>query len=360
MRFAFNDEQSMFRDAIHGALQQEAPSAKVREWTEAQDLSPFNEFVNSFGLSGLGFSEELGGQGGGAIELAILFEELGLTAAPSGEILAGNSGALSFAAQLSGGLSHFSKVLAGEAVVALCTNAGLLPSKCRDITADGNFLTGSVKLVLNAPVSDYLLVLVQENSSTGLWLISASEAGVAITPRKLLDRTRLYGDVYIDRVPANKLGVISAEGIARAEARLALCVAAETLGLCKKMLDMTVDYAKQREQFGVKIGSFQAVKHACAEMVVEIEAAYSGIYYTAWAIDSDETDADLHAWVVKSFCADMGVHVAESALKLHGAIGYTWEYDLHYYYKRAKSNRELFGSPKAYREKIAERLSLAS
>src|SRR5690606_1544264 len=130
----------------------------------------------------------------------------------------------------------------------------------------------------------------------------------------------------------------------------------DSLGLCKKLLNMTVDYAKQREQFGVKIGSFQAVKHACAEMVVEIEAAYSGIYYTAWTIDNNSNDADLHAWIVKSFSTEMGVHVAESALILHGAIGYTWEYDLHYYYKRAKSNLELFGSANRYRERIASLL----
>lgn len=356
MRFAFNDEQTMFQDAIHGALQQEASNDKVRAWTEAQDLSPFNKFANGFGLMGLGFAEESGGQGGGAIELAILFEEIGLTAAPSGAILAGNCAALSFAAQLPEGLSHFAKVLSGESSLALCSHAGRLPTS--NLSAEGDKLSGSVELVLNAPEADQLLVLITENAGLALWLVDSSASGVSIKPRKLIDRTRHYGDVSLTNVRGTNLGVITQAAADRAIARLALSIAAETLGLCKKMLDMTVDYAKQREQFGVKIGSFQAVKHACAEIVVDIEAAYSGIYYTAWAIDNNEADADLHAWIVKAFCADMGFRIAESALKLHGAIGYTWEYDLHYYYKRAKSNLELFGSPKQYREKIAKKLPL--
>ncbi|MBR9909247.1 MAG: acyl-CoA/acyl-ACP dehydrogenase [Gammaproteobacteria bacterium] len=358
MRFALNDEQTMFQDAIHGALQQEASNDKVRAWTEAEDLSPFNEFVSGYGLMGLGFAEELGGQGGGAIELAILFEELGRTAAPSGAILAGNCAALGFAAQLPDGLTHFTQVLAGEASLALCSHAGRLANKANTISANGDSLSGSVELVLNAPEAEQLLVPVADHNSIALWLVDSSAHGVTIKPRKLIDRTRHYGDVSFERVTATQLGVISQAQAASAMARLALAIAAETLGLCKKMLDMTVDYAKQREQFGVKIGSFQAVKHACAEMVVDIEAAYSGIYYTAWAIDNNEADADLHAWIVKAFCADMGIQIAESALKLHGAIGYTWEYDLHYFYKRAKSNLELFGSPKQYREKIAQQLPL--
>lgn len=358
MRFAFNDEQQMFKDAIHGALQQEASIDKVRAWTEAQNLTPFNEFVSGFGLMGLGFAEDQGGQGGGAIELAILFEELGRTAAPSGAILAGNCAALGFAAQLPDGLTAFESVLSGKSNIALCVHAGRMPDQLGTIRVTSDKLNGTVELVLNAPDVDQLLIPVRETEGIGLWLLESNSPGVTIKARNLIDRTRHYGDITFENAAATKLGIISNQGAQRATARLALAIAAETLGMCKKMLDMTVDYAKQREQFGVKIGSFQAVKHACAEMVVDIEAAYSGIYYTAWAIDNNESEADLHAWIVKAFCADMGIRIAEGALKLHGAIGYTWEYDLHYYYKRAKSNLELFGSPKHYREKIAQQLPL--
>src|SRR5690606_39311408 len=135
--------------------------------------------------------------------------------------------------------------------------------------------------------ADQLLVPVAEENGIGLWLLNSNSTGLTIKTRRLIDRTRHYGDITFNSVAATKLGAVSRAGAHRATARLALAIAAESLGLCKKLLNMTVDYAKQREQFGVKIGSFQAVKHACAEMVVEIEAAYSGIYYTAWAIDNN-------------------------------------------------------------------------
>lgn len=359
MHFSFNDEQQMFQDAIRGALKQEASSDKVRAWTDAQDLSPFNSFASGFGLMGLGFPEETGGQGGGAIELAMLLEELGKTAAPSGAILAGNCAALGFASYIPGGLAAFENVLTGKSSITLCIHAGRMPDKPCDVSVVSERLSGKVELILNATDVDLLLVPVQENDGVGLWLLDRTAPGVEIKARKLIDRTRHYGDITFHEAQATKLGTISSVNVQRATARLALAISAESLGLAKKMLDMTIAYVKEREQFGVKIGSFQAVKHACAEMMVEIEAAYSGIYYAGWAIDNNIDDANLHAWVVKAFCAEMGVHIAESALKLHGAIGYTWEYDLHYYYKRAKSNFELYGSPKQYREKIALHLSLA-
>jgi alkylation response protein AidB-like acyl-CoA dehydrogenase len=124
------------------------------------------------------------------------------------------------------------------------------------------------------------------------------------------------------------------------------------------MLDLTVEYARDRRQFGVPIGSFQAVKHAAAQMLVDVEASRSAAYFAAWSVQTGDSEAPLHASVAKAFCSEAAAHVADSALSLHGAVGYTWEHDLHFFYKRAQANLSLFGSPVQHREAVARMLPL--
>ncbi|MEO8299328.1 MAG: acyl-CoA dehydrogenase family protein [Burkholderiales bacterium] len=348
MQFAFLEEQVMLREMLRSALQREAGLDKVRRWAESADLRAFTKIATRNGWSGIGVDEDLGGQGGSLIEQAILFEELGRSCAPSGALLA--SAALGFTAGFAPTVVEASM----ECGYALCVSAAHAADAGGDDIreADGK-LSGTVRLVLNATAADNLLVPVASGSGIDFWSVPTRGSGVSITPRRLIDMTREFGDVVFSDTPASYVGRVDRPTAERANATLALMVAAESLGLARRMLEMTVSYVSQRVQFGVPVGSFQAVKHAAAEVFVDLEAAHAGVYYTAWALANAEPDGVLHAWICKSFAGEAAVRAADCALRLHGAIGYTWEYDLQLFYKRAKSNLELFGSPRGYRERIA-------
>jgi len=362
MRFAFDPEQDMLRDMIRSALSRDAGLDKVRRWADTAETSAFDNLVAAQGWTGIGVAEESGGQGGGLIEQAILFEELGRAAAPSGGLLASAAALALLAAADS---SSLATELGGNTGAALCATAAsalnhssLLQSQI--VRRDHGQLSGTVPLVLHATQTSRLLVPVADADGAGLWWFSAgAEGSVRIEPRRLIDRTRHFGDVVLQGAVATHAGQLDKAAVGEAGARLALLLAAESLGCARRMLEMTVDYVGQRVQFGVPVGSFQAVKHAAAEALVDIEAAHSGVYYAAWALQNGESDGPIHAWIAKAFATEASARTADRALMLHGAIGYTWEHDLQLFYKRAKLNLELFGSPRSYRERIADALALA-
>ncbi len=356
MRFAFTEEQDMLRDMIRGALQREVAADKVRRWSDAADPTPFDTIATSCGWVSLGVAEDLGGQGGGIVEQALLFEELGRCAAPSGSLLATLAGVLGFAAA-GNCLAPLAPVISGEQIGVLIVSAGSPADQGVDtVRQNQGKLTGVVPMVAAAPGAQLMLVPLADNEGLELWLVAAPAEGLRVTPRHLIDRTRQFGDVIFDSTPATLVGRLDKVAATEANARLALLLAAESLGLARRMLAMTVEYVSQRVQFGVPVGSFQAVKHAAAEAFVDIEAAHSGVYYAAWALQEGEPDGVITAWIAKAFATEAAVRTADRALLLHGAIGYTWEHELQIYYKRAKLNLELFGSPKRYRERIARAL----
>lgn len=356
MRFSFDDEQAMFQDAMRGILTRDIPVSQVRIWTEKNDLETFDSFALEQGWLGLGASEEVGGQGGGIVELAIFFEEIGRATVPSGKLHTVIGSVVPLLSQLTGGAELLSEVIAGSTALALAIPAGMpLDSPFNNTVSEKNGrLSGSVSLVLEAPRASHLLVPVQKEGKCSFWLVDATSEGVSISHRNLIDKTRCYGDVDLVKAVGKPLGDISNVAAASLAARGAILVAAESLGLARKMLEMTTEYVCERKQFGVPVGSFQAVKHAAAMVLVDIEASHSGVYYAAWALENNAPDALVHAWIAKAFATQMAATAADRALFLHGAIGYTWEFDLHFYFKRAKANLELLGSPKKYYERIAD------
>lgn len=359
MRFALNEEQQIFRDAIRSAFEREAPMSSVRQWAEESRLDAFDQIAVQQGWLGLGVPEEDGGQGGGAIELAIFFEEAGRAAAPTGRLLSILGLAWPLLRQTASGPRLFVQAMVDGKAIAVAVPGACPPEASIDaLKVDGDRLHGEISLVLDAPGVDQILVPVRTGEQWQLWWLAAQSDGVEIRPRRLIDHTRRYGDVALSGARAEFLGTINANDMARIGAQLALLIAAESLGLARRMLETTVEYVKQRVQFAVPVGSFQAVKHAAAEALVDIEAMHSGIYYAAWALETGADDGLVHAWIAKSFATEAAVRTSDRSLFLHGAIGYTWEYDLHYFYKRAKSNLELFGAPKLYRERIAAALQL--
>lgn len=186
-----------------------------------------------------------------------------------------------------------------------------------------------------------------------LFLVERDAQGTSVTPRHLVDGTRALADVHFADSPAELLGAISSPTWQKMIDAGVVLSGADSLGAAARLLEMTTEYVQERTQFGVAVGSFQAVKHMAAEMLVDVESIRSAVQYGAWAVETAAEDSSLHASVAGMFCSQAAPTVADRALFLHGAIGYTWEHDLQLLFKRIKSNAELFGSAAWHREQIA-------
>ena len=220
-------------------------------------------------------------------------------------------------------------------------------------TVAGEHLTVSLRHVLGAPGAHTLVVPIAAGEAIELFAVDAAD--VTIRTRTLVDRTRSLADVEID-ADTRALGSISRAAFAAAANAGAVLVAADALGAATRLLELTTQYVGERKQFGVAVGSFQAVKHAAAEMLVDVEAARSAVMHAAWAVGAGEADAAEHASIAKAVACASAVRVADKALFLHGAVGYTWEHDLQFPFKRIKSDALLFGSPDAHLDLLAAAL----
>jgi alkylation response protein AidB-like acyl-CoA dehydrogenase len=212
--------------------------------------------------------------------------------------------------------------------------------------------------VLGAARAQRLLVPVHHVDAMSLWLVDSAAGGMGVHPRPLLDRSRDVADITLDDVEARRLDIDATAALGEIATRAAVLVAADALGASERMLGLTVDYSKQRQQFGQPIGSFQAVKHAAAQMLVTVESSMSIAFYAAQSVEESLAECAIHAAVAKAQVTGHAADLADGALTLHGAIGYTWEHDLQLLYKRAKLDRVLFGTPAAWNERIADTLPL--
>jgi alkylation response protein AidB-like acyl-CoA dehydrogenase len=354
-------EQDAYQEAFRGWLSDVAAPDVVRRWLDAGDAAAFEKLFADGGWGGVGLPEELGGQGGGLVELALTAEELARAAAPSAGWLAT---VLAVPALARAGHRDIAELALAGQTAAYLMPAECVPDEAPPLSVDETgAVSGSVPRVL-AGGTAVTFVVPAVSSGTGngqeLRLVEAGTPAVARTGRKLLDRSRAVADVRLDRAPSRRLELADpAEALRRASARAAVLVAADSLGASVRMLDLAVAYSKQRHQFGVPIGSFQAVKHAAAMILVGVEAARSAVYFAAASVDAGGPDSFLHAAAVKAQVTAEGARTADSALTLHGAIGYTWEYDLQLFYKRARLDEKLLGSPAQWNERIASGLALA-
>ena len=350
MDLAFTDEQQFLREAVRGAIDREASLPTIRRWViepeSWPDLGDAHALAVRQGWTGIGIEEEHGGQGGDLLELAILAEELGRGAVPADGLYATLLAATALSAANGEETRAAVEALAlGERIGALVHPGG----QPADVRPGGH----TSALVLGAAEAD---VLVRWDGD-GLELYDA--AGAERTRRLLVDRTRSVADVALVASPLTRHGCVGCDAMRSVAARAAVLVAADGLGAAQRMLDMTVEYVADRRQFGVPVGSFQAVKHTAAEMVVAIEGTRAAVHYAAWSVAAGEPGAAVDAWVAKARSARAASFVADKALFLHGAVGYTWEHDLQLLFKRAKSDAELFGSAGVYDERIADALALA-
>jgi alkylation response protein AidB-like acyl-CoA dehydrogenase len=354
MRFALTDEQLMLCESVRGALTRELPLTRVRECLERRDpWAAMRALAAAQGWTGIGIDEDAGGQGGGVVEQALLAEELGYAAAPSSSIIAGALAARVLAA--GGERAHrlLEELAAGARAVVVAIDAGAGTAGAATVTAGR--ARGSVRHVLAAPEAAVAIV-VSGGDGDGAYAVDVRASGCAVRARDLVDPGRSIGDLELDGAPAEALGGAGSAGDLAALG--AVLVSAEAVGAAARLLELTVQYVAQRRQFGVVIGSFQAIKHTAADMLVEIETARSAVYHAAWALGSGDAGAAAAASMAKAYAAPAAASVADKALALHGAVGFTWEHDLHLFLKRAHTARALFGSTAAHRERVAVALDL--
>ncbi len=328
MNFDFTDDQQAIKRTAKEMLAARFKTERVRELAEAgeHDNGAWKE-MSELGWAGIFIGEDHGGQGLGIVELAILTEELGYALAPVPLL---SNAAAGLALEHAGSDEQKERWLPGIASGEARGTVGLLTN-------------GEARLVPDADTAEVIVLLSPDGSGT---VVEASAA--EIEPFDALDRTRRFA-----RVRADGGEPLEGDGRAALE-RTVTALAAETVGVAQRAMEMAVEYARERKQFGRPIGSYQAVSHRCAQMLLEVEGSRSAAYYAAWCADSEPDSLPVAASMAKAYSSDAGWRVCGSSLQVHGGIGFTWEHDLHFYLKRARANGALYGSSKEHRERIAE------
>ena len=370
MTFTITDEQAMLRDSVRSYLADKVPLERVRELMESDagfDPSQWNEMAQ-MGWQAMAIPEEYGGAGYSFFELGILLEEMGRAVTPTPFFA---TVVLGVSAILIGGTEEQKRELlpamaSGErrATLALVDAAGWSPADVTmEAVADGHgwTLSGTKSYVLDGHTADTLVVAARTANGIDLFVVPADAPGVSSARVETMDMTRKQATVVFDDVAVGagaRLGD-AGSGAATLEEVLNLAVAGlafEQLGGAQRCLEMSVDYAKERMQFGRPIGSFQAIKHKCADMLIEVESARSAAHYAGRMIADGGDDAPIAAALAKAFCSEAFFHAAAETIQIHGGIGFTWEHEAHLYFKRAKTDALLFGDAAEWRAKLAGHL----
>jgi alkylation response protein AidB-like acyl-CoA dehydrogenase len=379
MYFAFTEEQEELRSQAHGFLGEFSASEQVRKAMESEmgyDPELWGRISAELGWPSVVIPEQYGGLGLSYVELTALMEEMGaaLLCSPflSSVCLAGN--ALIMGGTEAQKKEHLPGIAEGTTLgtLAYMESNGRPDATGIEATArreGGDFiLNGAKSFVLDGHTAGLLVVAARRADSSGeegisLFVVPSDSPGLERRLLPTMDQTRKQAELALHdlRVPASALMGEEGEGWTTLSGTLdlaAVALAAEQVGGAQRCLDMSVEYAKERVQFGRPIGSFQAIKHKCADMMVEVESARSASYYAGWAAAEDSEDLPVAAALAKAFCSDTYFRCAADSVQIHGGVGFTWEYDVHLYFKRAKSTEMLFGSPAYHRERVAQGMGL--
>jgi alkylation response protein AidB-like acyl-CoA dehydrogenase len=375
MDFGFSQEQEMLRATARKFFENECPSTFVRARMEedAGVTADFWKKLAEQGWLGLVYPEEFGGTGLGFVDLTVLMEEMGRAVMPGpflSTLLAGlailEAGSAEqkkeWLAKLSDGAAKAS--LAWTEPSARWDAAGVTTGARN--TGEKWTLTGTKLFVPDAHLADVLVVASRTSEGkrpedgVSLFLVEAGAKGLTTKLLPTMDQTRKLCEVKLDGTPGVLLGAKDAgwAPLERVVQRATVVLCAEMCGGAQKVLDMTTEYAKIRIAFGKPIGSYQGVKHRAADMLVDVENAKSLTYYAAWAVDENVPEAALACSMAKAYTSDAYRKVAGAGIQLHGGIGFTWEHDLHLYFKRAKSSEFTFGDATYHRERVAQLISL--
>ena len=368
MYFAESPERAMLKEAARAYLERKSTSSRVRELMETDggfDAAMWKE-VCAMGWASVAVPEELGGSGFGPLESAVVMEELGrmLTPLPylSSVVLAAQ---LLLASGSAAQREEFVPAVAsGDLLMTVALaepEAGWDLERVATEASPGGRITGTKSFVLDGGIADLVVVPAVEDGALALFVVDPADDAVAVEPLGTMDLTRKQAAMHFDGAPAvTRLdpGEGALEALRRLVDLAVTMLAFEQVGGAERCMEMSVSYAKERIQFGRPIGSFQAVKHKCAQMLVDVEAARSTALYAARMIADASPDAGVAAALAKVRCSDAFFDVAAETIQVHGGIGFTWEHDAHLYFKRAKTDRLLFGEPAAWRATLGHRLGL--
>jgi alkylation response protein AidB-like acyl-CoA dehydrogenase len=373
IQFAFTDEQDQFRSAVRRFLNDKSPTTEVRRLmatAEGYDPATWRQLSAELGLPGIHIPERYGGAGFGMVELGIVMEEFGraLACAPyfSTAVLAAN--AIMNAGTEAQKSSLLPDIARGArlATLAVTELKGEWDPRAIELIAkphaDGYLLDGTKSYVVDGHLADLLIVAARLPSTAGyeglaLFTLAANAGGVERRPLDSMDPTRKIARIDFRGARADLLGTLDdgAKPLIRTLDQAAIALANEMVGGAQKMFDSAVDYAKLRVQFGRTIGSFQAIKHKCADLLLDLELAKSAAYYAAQAAAVDDPEWPALASLAKAAASETYLRTAAECIQIHGGIGFTWDNDTHLWFKRAKSSEVFLGQPSYHRELLMQR-----
>jgi alkylation response protein AidB-like acyl-CoA dehydrogenase len=371
MHIAESPEQEELRQSVRRFLSEKSPVAQARALMETEqgyDPAVWHQAAAQLGLQGIAIGEEYGGAGFTFVEQAIVLEELG-RCLYCGPYFA--SAVLAATALLASGdekakHEYLPGIAAGEIIATLAFTEddgswdGASPGTAARADGDGWTLHGHKNFVLDGRDASLLLVLGRTPAGLSMFAVDGNADGLRRTALPTLDQTRRLARVEFDQVPAVLTGSDgqAAAVLDRTLDVAALALAAEQLGGAQAALDMAVGYAQTRHQFGRPVGSFQAIKHRCADLLLEVESTRSAVSYGAWAVAEDSGEVPAVASLAQAHASETFSHVAAENIQIHGGIGFTWEHDAHLYFKRAKSSELLLGDAAYHRERLAARIGI--
>jgi alkylation response protein AidB-like acyl-CoA dehydrogenase len=370
MQLTFDADQEQLRTTVREFFSDCSTESEVRrlmETDEGFDVKVWRTLSHEIGLTGMAIPDEFGGAGYGLTEVGVVLEEAGrsLLCAPYFSTVVLAATALLAAGDRAAMGDYLPLIASGElrATVAITEESGRWELDAIQVKARGGdvgyFLNGTKGYVIDGATAQLLLVAARTSAGLSLFAVDEAAKGVSRTPLATLDQTRKLARVTFEESPARLIGLDgqATDALSRVQAVAAVALAMEQAGGAARVLEMAVEYAKMRVQFGRPIGSFQAIKHKCADMLVEVESAKSAAHYGLWAAASGSDDLPIAASLAKAYCSDAYLHCASENLQIHGGIGFTWEHPAHLYLKRAKSSQLLFGDATYHRALLAERVA---
>ena len=372
MQLTHSEEQLHFQDMVARFLEASSPPTEVRRLMATEsgyDPEVWRRLSSELGLTGIHIPETWGGSGFGPIELGIATEQMGryLYCGPffASSVMA--TYALLQMASDEAKTALLPGLAAGETLGCLVLDDLNDPAKVgSSLAADASgHLQGTAPLVVDANNADLMLVVARETGGLGLYLLDLLEIqdtpanGLRITPRQAIDETRKLCRVSFDHTPAVRIGDVTRQGLNRLWDHIIVALAHEMIGGAQRIFDSTIEYTRLRYQFGRPIGSFQGLKHRCADLLVQLEFARSVTFHAADCLAAGNEVAHEPA-MAKAMASDLYIEVARTAIQLRGGIGFTWEDDTHLWFKRAKSSEVFMGSPHLHRERMMTMLEAIS
>ncbi len=366
-------EHESFRQAIREFLRAHSAESEVRRLMESErgyDPMVWRQLATQLGLQGMAIPEEFGGSGYGWPELGIALEEMGrvLLCAPffATSVLA--SSTLLESGDLDACRRYLPEMAAGTLIATLAILEDSGSWRPQDValsarqSADGWLLDGHKTFVLDAHVADLILTVGRTPAGLAVFAVDANAAGLTKRQLATADPTRRQGRVEFEGTPAELVdgGRNGWDVVQRVLDLAVTALAIEQVGGAQRAMEMSVEYASIRTQFGRSIGSFQAVKHKCADMLLEVETARSAASHALWSVSEAASELPVAARLAGAYCSEAFLRVATENIQVHGGIGFTWEHPAHLYFRRAKSSQLLFGHPNEHRELLAGRIGLSA